>query len=122
MGDAAGILIVLAIGGFAVLGVIGIIAGLRMETKTNQIVASAKCPKCGSTRKYLKDARTTGMGWLRRSRQEYFCGDCNAALTGVSGSKAMDAPLRKEKACPYCGEAVLDVAVKCKHCGEFLTT
>jgi len=27
---------------------------------------------------------------------------------------------RDEKVCPYCGEAILAVAVKCKHCGEWL--
>jgi len=27
---------------------------------------------------------------------------------------------RKEKACKYCGEAILETAKKCKHCGEFL--
>ncbi len=26
----------------------------------------------------------------------------------------------KTKLCPYCGETILEVAVKCKHCGEFL--
>lgn len=25
------------------------------------------------------------------------------------------------KPCPYCGESILSVAKKCKHCGEFLT-
>ncbi len=24
------------------------------------------------------------------------------------------------KACPYCGESILEVAKKCKHCGEYL--
>lgn len=24
------------------------------------------------------------------------------------------------KTCPYCAELILDQAVKCKHCGEFL--
>lgn len=27
----------------------------------------------------------------------------------------------KTRACPYCGEEILVVAKKCKHCGEFLT-
>jgi TM2 domain-containing membrane protein YozV len=29
-------------------------------------------------------------------------------------------PANSDKACPYCGEQILAVAMKCKHCGEFL--
>src|SRR5438045_810175 len=33
---------------------------------------------------------------------------------------AVAAPADQTKRCPFCGEVILAVARKCKHCGEFL--
>lgn len=35
-------------------------------------------------------------------------------------SKLSEEEPRLEKACPFCGEPILVIAKKCKHCGEFL--
>ncbi|MEI6738425.1 MAG: hypothetical protein WCL29_08110 [Pseudomonadota bacterium] len=33
---------------------------------------------------------------------------------------ATNPPMREEKPCPVCGEKILSIAIKCKHCGEML--
>lgn len=38
----------------------------------------------------------------------------------MMSSNKVKADTKKYKACPYCGEAVLKVAKKCKHCHEML--
>jgi hypothetical protein len=39
-----------------------------------------------------------------------------------SSRTAPEPPAAKEtKAWPFCGEDILQVAIKCKHCGEFLS-
>jgi len=88
------------------------------------------CPRCGSTRRYKKDTHTVGMGWMRKSKTAWACADCNAMLTGVTGSaQPMQprtpptqaiSPKQETKSCPFCAETILAEARKCKHCGEFL--
>ncbi len=46
-----------------------------------------------------------------------------AGTTGAAGSPdgpPISAEAEPTKRCPYCGEVILAVARKCKHCGEFL--
>jgi hypothetical protein len=70
------------------------------------------CPKCG------EEARSTA---------SKFCGSCGAIL--LISSKTPEQPVQSitssavntnTKACPYCGETILAVAIKCKHCGSNL--
>jgi hypothetical protein len=43
------------------------------------------------------------------------------AILGPKAAAATPAPAAPTKNCPHCGEQILLVATKCKHCGEFLT-
>ena len=56
-----------------------------------------------------------------------FCNNCGAELVpGIVRCTACNSPVPAlpvpaAATCPYCREEILAGAVKCKHCGEFLT-
>lgn len=56
--------------------------------------------------------------------QEFNCPACNGALklpSPPAAESASPSPAdRQTQACPFCGEDILQTAIKCKHCGEFL--
>lgn len=54
------------------------------------------------------------------------CVGCNFSISRKGSMAAQeetstDSAEKRFRDCPYCGERILRTAVKCKHCGEFLT-
>ena len=69
------------------------------------------CPSC--SQQYEIELEMLG--------EEAVCQKCGTAFALRIGDFApKESPMQQTKACPYCGEAILALAKKCKHCGEFL--
>lgn len=66
----------------------------------------------------------------QRLGRHVVCPMCNRTLIVISASPAMEnsaapvaaTPAALQQPCPSCGEMILKVARKCRHCGEFVAT
>jgi predicted Zn finger-like uncharacterized protein len=70
----------------------------------------AKCKKCNADMKILGKEDMSKLSAIRNS----------AANLTVSQPKVVASEHKETKKCDFCGEEVLAIAKKCKHCGEIL--
>lgn len=82
--------------------------GHNISVSESAVGKRAKCPKCNKINNILspiamiEEVPVTSVGETR----------CADEAIGLSLSEFT-------KACPFCGELILEAAKKCKHCGEF---
>ena len=87
--------------------------GMKLRAPDELEGKGAKCPGCLNTfripPKQQAEALSTGLAQ-----------DSRSAELKAAAERSASGRSKTTKSCPYCGEEILLVARKCKHCGEFL--
>jgi len=97
-----------------------IYCGERIEVPDEYAAKTRRCPSCN----HINVIPSPGEGQVPdstpsdRSNHEQPSHDSSGVDNGTSYVMAEDVDTKK---CPYCAEEILDEAIKCRFCGEFLS-